>query len=133
MSIKFYNQPRLNNCTRLYFLLIGGWVDDQYQHRYSKMVTNVTTRKIFIDSAISYLKKHKFHGLSYDWEWPGSPGSPPSDKHKSTLLLQEEHAAFKKEAKQHKQVQYLLTASVEVRRKFVASAYEISEISKYVD
>ena len=97
------------------------------------MVTNVTTRKIFIDSAISYLKKHKFDGLSYDWEWSGSPGSPPSDKHKFTLLLQDTHNAFENEAKQHKQVQYLLTASVGAHRKVIASSYEILEISKYVD
>lgn len=117
----------------MYFLTIGGWLHDRDQHRYSKMVTNVTTRKIFIDSAISYLKKHKFDGLSYEWEWPGRPGFPSSDKHKFTLLLQETHAAFEKQAKQHKEVQYLLTASVAARRKIITSAYEISEISKYVD
>ena len=104
-----------------------------YQHRYSKMVTNATTRKIFIDSAIAHLKKHDFDGISYDWEWPGNRGSPPADKHKFTLLLQETYDAFQNEAKQSNQTPYLLTASVGAGPKVIATAYEIPEIAEYVD
>ena len=97
------------------------------------MVTNASTRKIFIDSAIAYLKKHNFDGISYDWEWPGNRGSPPSDKHKFTLLLQETYAAFQKEAKLSNQTKYLLTASVGAGAQVIATAYEIPEIAEYVD
>ena len=97
------------------------------------MVTNASTRKIFIDSAIAYLKKHNFDGISYDWEWPGNRGSPPSDKHKFTLLLQETYVAFQNEAKQRNHTQYLLTASLGAGPQVIATAYEIPEIAEYVD
>ena len=93
------------------------------------MVHNKTTRAVFIDSAISYMIKHKVDGLSIDWEYPTHRGtSGPEDKEKYTLLLKEIREAYQKY-----KVPFTLSASVSAGRRIISTAYEIPKIVKYVD
>lgn len=63
------------------WISIGGWnFNDpkdpqgagQYTYRlFSQMVSQPSSRKQFIDSAIDYAHKYGFDGIDFDWEYPG--------------------------------------------------------------
>ena len=50
-------------------LAIGGW--NEGSEKFSTMTESVTSREVFVDSVVAFLKKHKFDGLDIDWEYPG--------------------------------------------------------------
>ena len=48
---------------------LGGWNDSEGS-KYSKMVSQRSSRKKFIDSALAFIEKYGFEGLDLDWEYP---------------------------------------------------------------
>lgn len=92
------------------------------------MVATSTTRKIFIDSALAFIEKYEFDGLSLDWEYPANRGSPAGDKQKYTLLLEE-----LREAITAHNLTITVTASVAAGRPIIETAYEIEKIAQYLD
>ena len=71
-------------------LSIGGWGWSKY---FSNAALTVESRKLFIDSAIDIITRHKLDGLDIDWEYPGQRGDGnvfrPEDKRNFTLLLKD--------------------------------------------
>jgi len=136
-DVQFYDQinklkeehPNLKT-----LLSVGGW-NHENEPRYSKMVQTTETRKIFIDSLYENMVKYNFNGVSIDWEYPTirPAGTPASDKHKFTLLLQEIREKLTKEARIANIEPYLLTAAVGANHTVIHDAYEIKKIRKYVD
>lgn len=44
---------------------VGGWGEGST--KYSEMIKTETTRKVFIKSAVDFIKQHDFDGLDLDW------------------------------------------------------------------
>ncbi|UYV73398.1 Cht9, partial [Cordylochernes scorpioides] len=119
-----FNNLRKENPNLSTLIAIGGWNEGSV--KYSNMVSSKENRTIFVDSVLSFLEKYEFDGLDMDWEYPANRGGKPEDKENYILLLKELQAAFAPQG-------YLLTAAVSAGQKTIDTAYNISEVAKYLD
>ncbi|CAG5114738.1 unnamed protein product, partial [Candidula unifasciata] len=100
-------------------LAVGGWVAG-YEPFYNA-------------NAVTYIRAARMDGLDMDWEFPGSRGSPPEDKYQFTKLMKTIYYTFDKEARESKRERLLLTLATAVGTFYISTAYESTEIHKYVD
>ena len=69
---------------------VGGWT---WSGKFSDTALTNTSRTVFADSCVTFIKQYGFDGVDLDWEYPVSGGlstnsKRPEDKHNFTLLLQ---------------------------------------------
>ncbi|GFS41638.1 hypothetical protein Acr_00g0075470 [Actinidia rufa] len=97
---------------------------------FSRIASETSSRKNFIDSSIEVARKFDFDGVDLDWEFPQSP----KDMENLDQLLQEWQDAVQKEAKATARSPILLTAAVYFSVKFFLSnvprSYPVASISK---
>lgn len=65
---KFYERVTAYKKKGLKVLIaLGGWYDSKGD-KYSKLVANTFSRRIFIQNAIEFIKEHNFDGLDLNWQ-----------------------------------------------------------------
>lgn len=113
-------------------LSIGGW--GEFGTKYSKMISDATKRKTFIDSVVAFLKKYPFHGFDLDWEYPGAldRGGQASDKENYLTLVKELRKAFDEHLRPEKG-HVEITAAVPVTKKKVKQGYAVKELCQVMD
>ncbi|HVO11745.1 MAG TPA: glycoside hydrolase family 18 protein [Vicinamibacteria bacterium] len=74
---------------------VGGWLGSQ---GFSDMALTAAGRRRFVESVVSFLRRHDLDGLDLDWEYPGLPGAGnrhrPQDRAGFSALLAELRTAF---------------------------------------
>nr|BAJ99972.1 predicted protein [Hordeum vulgare subsp. vulgare] len=114
---------------------IGGWSWSKY---FSVVARTPASRAIFVASVVDFVRRYRFDGVDYDWEYPGAEGNDgniidSSDPTNFTLLLAETKAALAALAAiQGRAEPYLLTiATGAVPSKF--SQLDGTSIARSVD
>uniref|UniRef100_A0A5B7BN03 Putative chitinase-like protein 4 n=1 Tax=Davidia involucrata TaxID=16924 RepID=A0A5B7BN03_DAVIN len=110
---------------------IGGGSDGPIL--YSRMASNASSRKNFIDSTIKVARKFGFDGIDLDWEFPQTPQDMQNLGH----LLDEWRAEVQNEAKPTNRTPLLLTAAVYFSVDFFLSgvhrSFPVASLSENLD
>ncbi|KAH8339656.1 hypothetical protein KR067_012162, partial [Drosophila pandora] len=113
-------------------IAMGGWTDSSGD-KYSRLAGDEIKRKVFASSVVSFLQRHGFSGLHFDWNYPKCWQSdcakgPASDRPNFTLLLREVRTEFQRVNKKLK-----LGVAISGYKEIISEAYELPVLSDIVD
>ncbi len=104
---------------------VGGW---GWSGQFSDMALTPESRRVFIRSALHFVRKYGLNGLDIDWEYPGLPGAGnrfrPEDKQNYTALVRELRASFGPHL--------LLSVAAGAQPDFLAHT-NMGEVARFVD
>uniref|UniRef100_A0A182PEJ9 Chitinase n=1 Tax=Anopheles epiroticus TaxID=199890 RepID=A0A182PEJ9_9DIPT len=104
-------------------IAIGGW--NEGSSSYSTMANSDLLRAVFVESAVSFVKRYGFDGFDVDWEYPTLRGGATEDRVGFIKLLRDLRARFDQEG-------LLLSIATAATADYLVSAYDVPEINKYV-
>jgi chitinase len=111
---------------------VGGWT---WSGNFSDMALTRQSRRLFIESAVKFVKRYNLDGLDIDWEYPGMTGNNnkfrPEDKQNYTLLLKELRSRFNHE--ERKLHRHLVTSIATGASTDFLEHTEMSKVQRYVD
>ncbi|CAL8109513.1 unnamed protein product [Orchesella dallaii] len=119
-----FTQLKQKNHHLKVLLAIGGWNEGSI--KYSEMAADPAKRQKFIASAVKMIKEHGFDGLDLDWEFPGSRGGKPEDKHTFTKLVEELRVPFDRHG-------LILTAALGPAKSTAEQGYEVKPLARLLD
>jgi chitinase len=123
---------RRDNPSLTVLVSVGGWLGSK---RFSDVSLTAQSRRIFVQSAVDFLKLHDLDGLDVDWEYPGMAGAGnpfrPEDKQNFTLLLKDLREGMDQAARKTGK-RFYLTIAAGAFDEFLAHA-DMGQVSRYVD
>ncbi len=126
------NALKKQNPSLTILVSVGGWLGSR---GFSDAALSAQSRKVFILSAVEFLRQYNLDGLDVDWEYPGSKGAGNrhrvEDKQNFTLLLKELRSAFDAEAAKSHKLLYL-TIAAGASDEFLANT-QMEAVARVVD
>lgn len=110
---------------------VGGW--NFGTEAFTAVCKDESTMQHFARTAVTFLRQYGFDGLDLDWEYPGSRGSPVSDKPKFTQLIRIIKEEFERETKSSWATRLMLTSAVAAGDDEIERGYEMKEICDLLD
>ncbi|XP_078604331.1 uncharacterized protein LOC144878045 isoform X1 [Branchiostoma floridae x Branchiostoma japonicum] len=107
-------------------LSVGGW--NFGTQPFKNMTSSAANRKTFVQTSVSFLRRHGFDGLDLDWEYPEA-----DDKENFILLVKELREYFDSEEVQMGTEKLLLTAAVSAGMKRIDAGYNVPGLARYLD
>jgi chitinase len=111
---------------------VGGWT---WSKAFSDAALTAASRKVFVESAVAFVRRHDLDGFDVDWEYPGMTGDGnvfrPEDKENFTSLMGDLRQAFDREGKAMKR-HLLLTFAAGASAEFLEHT-EMAKVQASVD
>ncbi|CAG9760168.1 unnamed protein product [Ceutorhynchus assimilis] len=123
---------RITSLNSKVLLSLGGWTDSAGD-KYSRLVSDGSARRRFVVGTVSFLRRHGFSGLHFDWNYPicwqsNCKKGPASDKPNFSKLLQELQKEFDKQSPP-----LILAASISGYKEVIDVAYDLPSLSRALD
>lgn len=127
------NQLKASHPNVRTIISIGGWDDSGL---FSDAVLTDSSRTVFADSVVAFIRQYGFNGVDIDWEYPVAGGlsanvSRPEDKTNFTLLLQKLREKLNAQSAADGK-KYLLTIAGGAGSYYLSNI-EPSAVASYVD
>ena len=111
-------------------IALGGWNDSEGD-KYSRMVSQPSSRATFIRAAVEFIEKWGFEGLDLDWEYPkcwqvDCSLGPAADKENFAALVRELREEFTPRG-------WTLSAAVSPSKTVMDEGYDIPALSRDLD
>jgi GH18 family chitinase len=111
---------------------VGGWT---WSGGFSNAALTPESRRLFVTSAVDFVRRHDLDGFDVDWEYPGLPGygniNRPEDKQDFTALMAELRAALDAEGRLRGR-RYVLTFAAGAGSDFLEHT-EMEKVAASVD
>ncbi|XP_056636318.1 probable chitinase 10 [Diorhabda sublineata] len=113
-------------------LSLGGWTDSTGD-KYSRLVSDGSARRKFVIGVVAFLRKYKFRGLQFDWNYPtcwqsNCQRGPSTDKANFAKIIQELRKEFDKQSPP-----LILAAAISGYKEVIDLAYDLPTLGENLD